>query len=64
MELDLQDAFFAFLSACETTKGKAIRPDRTSGRHNAIRRIPQRGCNNVVGLLETSLLIWPLSPSI
>jgi CHAT domain-containing protein len=29
MELDLKDAFFAFLSACETAKGDAKQPDQT-----------------------------------
>jgi CHAT domain-containing protein len=29
MELDLKNAFFAFLSACETAKGDARQPDQT-----------------------------------
>jgi CHAT domain-containing protein len=29
MELDLENAFFAFLSACETAKGDAKQPDQT-----------------------------------
>jgi CHAT domain-containing protein len=29
MGLDLKDAFFAFLSACETAKGDADQPDQT-----------------------------------
>jgi CHAT domain-containing protein len=29
MELDLKDAFFAFLSACETAKGNMEQPDQT-----------------------------------
>jgi CHAT domain-containing protein len=29
MELDLKDAFFAFLSACETAKSDAKQPDQT-----------------------------------
>jgi CHAT domain-containing protein len=29
MELDLKDAFFAFLSACETAKGDEKQPDQT-----------------------------------
>jgi CHAT domain-containing protein len=29
MELDLEDAFFAFLSACETAKGDEKQPDQT-----------------------------------